>query len=175
MEELIKKMLVALGEDPTRQGLEKTPARVAQAYGDLTSGYGVDTNGLLRGALFDDSSTGTVVCRDIHFVSMCEHHLLPFFGRSLIVYIPNGKLVGISKLVRLTQAFARRLQVQERMGQQIMDAIQETLEPKGVLVRLEATHLCMVARGVRQQDARMETLHTCGVFEDNPALAGLYL
>jgi len=175
MEEIIRKMLVALGEDPMRQGLEKTPARVAKAYGDLTSGYDVDTGALLEGALFEDSSTGAVVCRNIHFVSMCEHHLLPFFGRALIVYIPNGRLVGISKLVRLTQAFARRLQVQERMGQQILDAIQETLAPKGVLVQLEATHLCMVARGVRQQDARMETLHTNGVFQDNPALAGLYL
>lgn len=171
MEELFEKLLVELGEDPARPGLRKTPSRVAGAWRDLTSGYAVDTDKLLDNCKFDEGLGGMVICRDVRFVSVCEHHLLPFFGDVSIAYLPGDNIVGISKLVRLTEAFARRLQIQERLGQQIADTIDRVLKPQGTLVHISALHLCMVARGVRQENARLVTLHTSGAFKDDPGLA----
>jgi len=170
MDALIRELLVGLGEDPSRPGLEKTPARVARSWQDLTSGMGIDPHKLLAPAVFPAESDGTVVCRDIHFVSVCEHHLLPFFGDVTIAFVPDKHLVGISKLVRVAQAFGRRLQVQERLGQEILETIESTLCPRGVLVHIKALHLCMMARGVQQQDATMVTLHTRGDFHARPEL-----
>lgn len=173
MEESIRKLLIALGESPERPGLERTPARVAASWREMTSGIGCDERQLLAGATFPAESRAMVVCRDIHFVSICEHHLLPFFGTAHIAYLPGDVLVGISKLVRLAQTCARRLQVQERMGQQILDAMEAELSPRGIMVHIEALHLCMVARGVRQEKARMVTLNTSGGFELRPELTRL--
>jgi GTP cyclohydrolase I len=170
MEALIRELLVKLGEDPGREGLRKTPERVAAALSEMMSGYAADPDEILRCAVFEEGAGGVVACRDIHFVSMCEHHLLPFVGDVTIAYLPDRKLVGISKLVRLTEAFARRLQVQERMGQQIADTVARVLEPRAVLVRISALHLCMVARGVQQEKATMVTQHTSGLFEKDPSL-----
>ena len=175
MERLIEQMLQSLGEDPRRPGLEKTPARVAQSLKELTAGYDMDAKAILSSAVFESNSRGIVACRDIHFVSMCEHHLLPFFGFATIAYRPGKKLVGISKLVRILNVYARRLQVQERMGQQVLDAMDEVLSPEGILVSIRARHLCMVARGVGQDQAVMETLHMTGEFEDKPGLAQSFL
>ena len=175
MEDLIRKILVEVGEDPGREGLGETPARVARALRELTSGYAKRPEEALQGALFESSSRGLVVCRDIRFVSLCEHHLLPFHGTMTVGFKPAGRLVGISKLVRLAEVFARRLQVQERLGQQILEVMEEQLRPAGALVSIRALHLCMVARGVRQSEATMETLHTSGVFEGDPGLVRLVL
>ncbi len=175
MEALIRKLLVEIGEDPDRAGLEKTPQRVAGMWGEMTAGQGRDGTALLAEATFDDPSTGMVVCRDIDFVSLCEHHLLPFFGRATIAYYPDGRLVGISKLARVTDLYARRLQVQERMGQQVLDAMVAALSPRGALVHIEATHLCMVARGVKLANARMVTTHASGLFEERPELLSAVL
>lgn len=168
MEELYKQILAGLEDDPSRPGLEKTPARAAAALKDLTVGYGLDPDELLRPAVFESESSGLVVCRDIHFVSVCEHHLLPFVGQATIAYWPRGKLVGISKLVRVTEALARRLQVQERLGQEILDSMVRVMEPDGCMVFMKALHLCMVARGVKQENATMETLAVTGSFANRP-------
>jgi len=173
MEQSIRKLLTELGESPDRPGLEKTPARVAASWRELTEGIGVDEKQIIREAVFPADSRSMVTCRHIHFVSTCEHHLLPFFGTAHVAYLPGETLVGISKLVRLVQTCARRLQVQERMGQQILEAIEEGLEPRGAMVHLSALHLCMVARGVRQEQARMVTLNTGGEFELKPELVRL--
>ena len=170
MEDHIRQLIIACGDDPQRPGLDKTPSRVARMYKDLTSGTGEDARAVLEEALFPAESNGLVVCRDIDFVSMCEHHMLPFVGRATIGYLPGKQLVGISKLVRLTQVFARRLQVQERMGQQIIDVMEEVLQPRGSIVHIAATHLCMVARGVKQPNAQMVTLNLSGRFEEHPDL-----
>lgn len=171
MEEMVRKLLAELGDDPDREGLEKTPARYLSALQDMTSGFGVDAGEVLESAVFPADSKGMVVCRDVSFVSVCEHHLLPFVGDAVIAFLPGERLVGISKLVRITEIFARRLQVQERLGQQILDTINEVLKPAGCMVYLEARHLCMVARGVKQEKAAMATMHVSGEFERRPELA----
>ncbi len=171
MEEMVRTLLAELGDDPDREGLAKTPARFLSAFKDMTSGFGVDAGEVLESAVFPADSKGMVVCRDVSFVSVCEHHLLPFVGDAVIAFLPGEHLVGISKLVRVTEIFARRLQVQERLGQQILDAINEVLEPAGCMVYLEALHLCMVARGVKQEKAAMATMHVSGEFERRPELA----
>jgi GTP cyclohydrolase I len=168
MEEIIAQLLVAIGEDLDRPGLEKTPQRVADMWQELTSGSRCDPIPILSDATFPADTRGLVVCKDIDFVSLCEHHLLPFMGRATIAYLPGDTLVGISKLARITECFARRLQVQERLGQQILDAMVSALAPRGAMVHLEATHLCMVARGVRLPNARMVTTHVSGAFEREP-------
>ena len=164
MEGLMRELLVKLGEDPDRPGLEKTPARAARALSEMTRGYSANPEDLLVGAVFEAASDGLVVCRDIQFVSLCEHHLLPFVGTALIAFAPGERHVGISKLVRVLQAYACRLQVQERLGQQVLDCMEKVLSPRGCLVYIRATHLCMVARGVRQENAVTETFHTSGIF-----------
>lgn len=175
METIVRQLLQAIGEDVDRPGLEKTPGRVAEMWKELTSGADCDPYPVLADATFAADTQGMVVCRDIDFVSTCEHHLLPFIGRATIAYLPADKLVGISKLARVTECFARRLQVQERMGQQILDAMTGALAPRGALVHIEATHLCMVARGVRLPNARMVTSHMGGLFESEPKWVDLAL
>ena len=160
-----KEILTALGEDVTREGLEKTPERVAKAMHFLTQGYELDALEILRGALFNENHNQMVIVKDIELFSLCEHHMLPFFGRAHIAYIPNGKIVGLSKLARVVDVFSRRLQVQERLTIQIRDALQEALNPLGVAVVIEAKHLCMMMRGVSKQNSVTTTSAFTGEFE----------
>jgi len=161
-------ILEELGEDPSREGLLKTPARAAKAMRFFTQGYSQTVEELLNGAVFQEDNNQMVVLRDIEFYSQCEHHLVPFFGKCHIAYIPNGKIVGVSKMARIVDMFARRLQVQERLTNQIADAIEEVLEPLGVGVICEGVHLCMIARGVEKQHSKMTTSAMRGAFLDLP-------
>ncbi|MBI3501380.1 MAG: GTP cyclohydrolase I FolE [Bacteroidetes bacterium] len=161
-------ILKDIGEDVNRDGLKKTPERVAKALQFLTHGYDIDPAEILRAALFKDDYKQMVLVKDIEIYSLCEHHLLPFFGKAHIAYIPNGKIVGLSKIPRVVDAFARRLQVQERLTTQIRDCIQETLKPLGVAVVIEAKHLCMLMRGVQKQNSVATTSAFTGEFLDNP-------
>jgi len=165
--ELVRKMLIQLGEDPNREGLRRTPERYEKALRFLTSGYRQDPEKLLNGAMFTVRYDEMVVVRDIELYSLCEHHLLPFFGRCHVAYIPNDKVVGLSKIARMVNMFARRLQIQERLTSQIANAIQEKLSPQGVGVIVEARHLCMVMRGVEKQHSTATTSAMLGVFREN--------
>ena len=165
---LVEAMLKELGEEPGRDGLQRTPVRVAKALRFLTGGYDQDPHKILNDALFDVSYDEMVIVRDIEIYSLCEHHMLPFFGRAHVAYIPNGKVLGLSKIPRLVEMFARRLQVQERLTQEIASVFQEILEPKGVAVVVEAIHLCMMMRGVSQQNAFAITSSLRGEFESDP-------
>jgi len=167
MESLVEQMLRHLGEDPTRDGLLRTPGRVARSMSFLTSGYEMDLEAVVNNALFDVTYDEMVLCRDIDYFSMCEHHMLPFFGRIHIAYIPNGKVIGLSKMARIVEIYARRLQVQERLTMQIAQAIQETLNPKGVGVIVNGVHLCMVMRGVQKLNSQTITSTMLGEFESN--------
>ncbi len=158
-------ILVAIGEDVNREGLLKTPARVARAYAELTAGYGVDPVRLINDAVFDVSYDEMVIVRDIDFYSLCEHHLLPFLGQVSVAYIPNGKVIGLSKIPRIVEMFARRLQVQERMTQEIAEFLNETLRPHGVAVVAEGLHMCAAMRGVKKANARMVTSAMLGAFK----------
>lgn len=166
-EALVRRWLEAIGEDPARQGLAGTPRRVADAWRTLTSGYGQDPVALLHGAMFDVDANHMILVRDIEVYSLCEHHLLPFFGVCHIGYIPRGKVVGISKLARLTDLFARRLQIQERLTNQIARTIMDVLKPEGVGVIIEASHLCMMMRGVEKQNSEMTTSAVLGTFRSD--------
>jgi GTP cyclohydrolase I len=166
MQELIKNLLVALGEDPDREGLLDTPKRVAKAYEFLTSGYRADINQVLNNALFTVDYSEMVIVKDIDFYSLCEHHLLPFFGKCHVAYIPTNKVIGLSKLPRIVDMFARRLQVQERLTNQIAHTIGEAINPLGVAVVVEATHLCMSMRGVEKQNSFAVTSAMLGAFRD---------
>ena len=165
---LVEEMLKELGEEPGRDGLQRTPARVAKAMRFLTGGYNQDPHEILNNALFDVSYDEMVIVRDIEVYSLCEHHMLPFFGRAHVAYIPNGKILGLSKIPRLVEMFARRLQVQERLTQEIASILQDVLKPKGVAVVVEAIHLCMMMRGVSQQNASAITSSLRGEFESDP-------
>jgi GTP cyclohydrolase I len=164
----VRAVLEQIGEDPAREGLERTPARVAKAYRFLTKGYAEDPVALLNGALFDVTYDEMVLVKDIGFYSLCEHHLLPFFGRVHVAYIPNGKVVGLSKIPRLVDMFARRLQVQERLTMQVAEIIEKVLAPRGVAVVAEAIHLCMMMRGVEQQSTFAITSSLKGEFQSDP-------
>ena len=164
LEDFYKGMLEDIGEDTSREGLLRTPYRAAEAMKFMTKGYKQDLTEIVNNAIFHEEGDDMVIVRDIEFFSLCEHHLLPFYGFAHIAYIPDGKIIGLSKLARITDMFARRLQVQERMTTQIADAVQEVLEPKGVAVVLEAKHLCMMARGVEKKSSDMVTSHVLGVF-----------
>src|SRR5262245_27378538 len=166
MQELIRQLLAELGEDPTREGLLDTPKRVAKAYRFLTSGYHADVNHVLNNALFTVDYSEMVIVKDIDFYSLCEHHLLPFFGKCHVAYIPTNKVIGLSKIPRLVDVFARRLQVQERLTQQIADTIREAINPLGVAVVMEATHLCMSMRGVENRNSFAVTSAMLGAFRD---------
>lgn len=160
----VNDILTNLGEDVHRQGLVRTPERVGEAFQFLTKGYKEDPEAILRSALFEEEYRQMVVVKDIDFYSLCEHHLLPFFGKAHVAYIPNGKITGLSKIARVVEVFARRLQVQERMTTQIKDCIQKTLNPLGVMVVIEAEHLCMQMRGVEKQHAITTTSDFTGAF-----------
>jgi GTP cyclohydrolase I len=162
-------MLSAFGENPMRKGLLRTPERVARMYTELLSGYMVDPNKIVNDALFEVTYDEMVIVRDIEFYSMCEHHLLPFMGRAHVAYLPSGRVIGLSKIPRIVDVFAHRLQVQERMTRQIADFINEALMPKGVAVVVEALHLCTMMRGVKKQNARMTTSAVHGAFRRNLA------
>ena len=169
LRKIILDLLGALGEDPAREGLKNTPDRVARMYTELLSGYNMDPMRIINGALFNINYDEMVLVRDIEFYSLCEHHMLPFIGRAHVAYIPAGKVIGLSKIPRLVDMYARRLQVQERMTRQIADLIQTTLEPQGVAVVIEAMHLCSMMRGVKKHDARMTTSAMHGAFRANLA------
>jgi len=164
-EDLYRELLVRIGEDPTRDGLIDTPTRMEKALKFLTRGYTMDVNTVLHEALFDVDYDEMVIVKDIEFFSMCEHHLLPFFGKAHVAYVPNGKVIGLSKIPRLVDVFARRLQVQERLTTEIADAIDEAIHPQGVAVIMEAQHLCMMMRGVEKQHSATVTSAMRGVFK----------
>ncbi len=163
----VRRILEALGEDPDREGLVKTPERVEKSLRWLTRGYGLSVMDAVGDALFEEEHSSMILVRDIELYSLCEHHLLPFFGRAHVAYVPNGRIVGLSKLPRLVEVFARRLQVQERLTDQIADAIMDVLEPHGVGVLIEATHLCMAMRGVEKQNSRTVTSGVRGIFRSD--------
>ncbi|HEX5725757.1 MAG TPA: GTP cyclohydrolase I FolE [Longimicrobiaceae bacterium] len=161
---LVRDLLLALGEDPARPGLRRTPERVEKSLRFLTRGYGMSVDDAIRGAVFDEGHHNLVIVRDIEMYSLCEHHLLPFFGKVHVGYIPNGRIVGLSKLPRVVDIFARRLQVQERLTEQIASALMDALQPEGVAVVIEAAHLCMMMRGVEKQNSKTITSAMKGVF-----------
>ena len=163
----VREILNSVGEDPEREGLRATPERVARMYDELLVGYRVDTVALLNNACFEVSYDEMVVVRDIELYSLCEHHLLPFIGRAHVAYLPNGRIIGLSKIPRIVDMFARRLQVQERLIRQIADFLEEVLHPLGVGVVVEAAHLCSMMRGVKKANARMLTSAMCGTFREN--------
>jgi len=167
LEQHVRAILQEIGEDPERDGLQRTPHRVAKSLRFLTKGYEQDPDTLLNGALFEVTYDEMVLVKDIGFYSQCEHHMLPFFGRAHVGYIPNGKVVGLSKIPRLVEMFGRRLQVQERMTQEVAETIEEVLRPKGVGVVIEAVHLCMMMRGVEQQNSFTITSSLKGAFQDD--------
>lgn len=175
MEGAVRQILESIGEDPERQGLQRTPLRVAKAYAELTSGYHVDAEALINDAVFDVAYDEMVLVKDIDFYSMCEHHMLPFYGKAHVAYIPNGKVIGLSKIPRIVEMFARRLQVQERMTQQIADFLQQTLDAQGVAVVVEGQHMCAAMRGVKKANARMTTSAMLGSFKHNAQTRGEFL
>ena len=167
MEDLIRQLLAALGEDPTRDGLKETPRRVAKSFDFLTSGYRTDLDDVINNALFDVEYSEMVIVRDIDFYSLCEHHMLPFFGKCHVAYLPSKKVIGLSKLPRIVDMFSRRLQVQERLTEQIADAITTKIDPTGGAVVIEATHLCMAMRGVEKQNSTTVTSAMRGTFRED--------
>lgn len=169
LEQAVQQMLDAFGENPKRHGLQHTPERVARMYGELLSGYREDPIAMVNDAIFEVTYDEMVIIRDIEFFSLCEHHMLPFMGRAHVAYIPNGCVIGLSKIPRIVDLFARRLQVQERMTRQIADMLNALLTPRGVAVVVEGLHLCSMMRGVRKHDARMTTSAMLGAFRNNLA------
>ena len=167
---LTRDLLLAVGEDPKREGLRRTPERVARMYEELLAGYRTDPVALVNGAIFESDYENIVLVRDIEFYSLCEHHMLPFTGKAHVAYIPDGKIIGLSKIPRLVEMFARRLQVQERMTQQIAEALEDILHPKGVAVIVEGAHMCAMMRGVKQAEASMVTSAMLGIFESDSKL-----
>lgn len=169
IQDSVTNLLRAFGEDPNREGLQRTPERVARMYDELLSGYRIDPVALVNGALFEVEYDEMVIVRDIEFYSLCEHHMLPFMGRAHIAYIPRGKVIGLSKIPRIVDMFAHRLQVQERMTRQVAELLDEILHPLGVAVVMEGLHLCSIMRGVRKHDTRMTTSAMLGGFRTNMA------
>ncbi|HET7457399.1 MAG TPA: GTP cyclohydrolase I FolE [Gemmatimonadaceae bacterium] len=172
---MVRRQLELLGEDADREGLLKTPERVAKSLAWLTRGYDMDVREVLGDAVFEETHESMVMVRDVELYSMCEHHMLPFFGKAHIAYIPNGRIVGLSKLPRIVEVFARRLQVQERLTEQVADAVEEVLQPKGVGVVIEAEHLCMMMRGVEKQASKTITSALRGQFRDCPMTRNEFL
>lgn len=174
-EAIIRRELELIGEDPNREGLAKTPERVAKAMSWLTRGYDMDVAEVVGDAVFEEAHESMVMVRDIELYSMCEHHMLPFFGKAHIAYIPNGRIVGLSKLPRIVEVFSRRLQVQERLTEQVAQAIQDVLQPEGVGVVIECEHLCMMMRGVEKQNSSTITSALKGSFKNDPATRDEFL
>jgi GTP cyclohydrolase I len=172
---LVKELLVEIGEDPAREGLVKTPERVAEAWQYLTSGYGLSAKEVINGAIFEQEENNMIIARDIEIYSLCEHHMLPFFGRCHIGYIPRGKIFGVSKLARLLDMYARRLQIQERLTYQVARVIKDELKAEGVGVIIEARHTCMMMRGVEKQNSVMVTSSVLGSFHDDLATRNEFL
>ncbi len=175
MKDLIRELIVQLGEDPSRDGLKKTPERVAEMLRFLTSGYRMELSEAINGAVFEEKFDEMVAVKHIHFYSLCEHHLLPFFGVCHVGYIPDGRLIGLSKIPRIVDMFAKRFQLQERMTAQIAEAINEVLKPKGVGVVTEAYHLCMIMRGVQKQESKTVASAMLGGFRENPRTRAEFL
>lgn len=175
LEEQYRAILQAIGEDPDREGLKRTPYRAQEAMKFLTKGYHQNLDELLNNAIFEEDYDDMVIVRDIEFYSLCEHHLLPFYGRAHVAYIPNGKIVGISKVARIVDMFARRLQVQERLTLDIAGAMQQALQPKGVAVVTEAKHMCMLMRGVEKQNSMVTSSHVLGQFREDRATRGEFM
>jgi GTP cyclohydrolase I len=171
----VRAIIEAIGEDPNRQGLQRTPERVARAYQELTAGYHVDPVKLINDAIFDVTYDEMVIVRDIDYFSLCEHHLLPFIGRAHVGYIPAGKVIGLSKIPRIVEMYARRLQIQEQMTQQIAEFLQEVLKPQGVAVVCEGVHMCAAMRGVKKPNARMVTSAMLGAFKRNQSTRNEFL
>lgn len=169
LKQIAEQLLQTIGEKPSREGLRHTPQRFSESFSYLVSGYQMDPFEQIRDALFEDGSTEMILVNNVDVFSLCEHHLLPFFGKAHVAYIPKGKIIGLSKIPRIVATFARRLQIQERLTQQIADALFKILQPEGVAVSIEATHLCMMMRGVHQQQSTTLTHSLVGVFKDNPA------
>ena len=167
LEKLIEQLLIEIGEDPKREGLLKTPSRVAAAWEFLANGYQRDINSIINDAIFKESYDEMVTVRDIEFFSLCEHHLLPFFGKAHVAYIPDGKIIGLSKIPRIVEMFGRRLQVQERMTKEIAETLNDVLQPKGVAVVLEGRHLCMQMRGVEKKNSYATTSFMVGLFRED--------
>ena len=167
VEDAVKGILSEIGEDPNREGLKDTPERVKRLYKEITSGYNEDPNEIINGAIYDIDYDEMVIVKDIEFYSLCEHHMLPFFGKAQIAYIPKKKVIGLSKIARIVEVYARRLQVQERMTVQIANFLNETLKPKGVAVVVNGYHLCMAMRGIRKSDANMLTSSMLGAFRND--------
>ena len=175
MQDLIRQLLGSLGEDPSREGLRDTPKRVEKAYKFLTSGYDVDIHALINNALFTVDYSEMVIVKDIDFYSLCEHHMLPFFGKCHVAYLPSEKVIGLSKIPRIVDAFSRRLQVQERLTNQIAEIILDTINPLGVGVVMEGTHLCMAMRGVEKQNSYAVTSAMLGTFRTDPRTRSEFL
>ena len=168
IEGLIEQLLHEIGEEPGRQGLQRTPGRVARSFEFLTQGYQLDPQKILNDAVFEESYNEMLIVKDIDFYSLCEHHLLPFFGRAHVAYIPNGRIVGLSKIARLVEMYSRRLQVQERLTNEVARVIEKVLQPRGVAVIIEAQHLCMMMRGVQKQNSYAISSAMIGEFEADP-------
>lgn len=166
----VRTLLVGIGEDPEREGLKATPERVRRMYGELCAGYGMDLESVVHGAVFEESCDGMVLVRGISFYSMCEHHMLPFYGKIHVAYIPDGKIIGLSKIPRIVEMYARRLQVQERLTGQVCEALESILHPQGVAVLTTGLHMCSIMRGVKKESAELITTRFTGVFEKDPAL-----
>ena len=175
IEDAVRTILREIGEDPSREGLMRTPERVARAYAELTSGYHVDPQALINDAIFEVDYDEMVIVRDIHFHSLCEHHLLPVYGHAHVAYLPNGKVIGLSKIPRVVEMFARRLQVQERMTVEIADFLNQVLAPRGVAVVAQGVHMCSTMRGVRKENASMITSAMRGRFKTDPKTRAEFL
>ena len=170
----VRTILSCIGEDPTREGLAGTPDRVQRMYEELFAGYQTDLETVVNGAVFNEDCGSMVMVRDITFYSMCEHHMLPFYGKVHVAYIPDGKIIGLSKIPRIVEMYTRRLQVQERMMRQICDAIDSVLHPKGIAILTSGVHMCSVMRGVRKESAELVTTRFTGVFQNNPDLIDVF-
>lgn len=170
IEEYVRKVLLSINEDPSRPGLLETPRRVSHSFRELTNGYGFSAGDVVENAIFESNSTGLVVQRGTEFYSVCEHHLLPFFGEVHFAYIPDGQIIGLSKIGRVIDVFAHRLQVQERLTEELADAFERVLKPKGLAIRIEAQHFCMMMRGVKKQNGKTISTATRGVVDQDPVL-----
>ena len=175
LEGLVEEVLREIGEDPRREGLLRTPGRVARALEFLTQGYQLDPQKILNDAVFEESYNEMLIVKDIDFYSLCEHHMLPFFGRAHVAYVPNGRIVGLSKIARLVEMYSRRLQVQERLTNEIAHVIEKVLQPRGVAVIVEAQHLCMMMRGVQKQNSYAISSAMLGEFESDPKTRGEFV
>lgn len=171
----VEAILKQIGEDPDREGLCATPARVERMMRELCEGYTKDLEEIVNGAIFESSGDGMVIVDDVSFYSLCEHHLLPFFGRVSVAYIPDGRVIGLSKIPRIVEMYSRRLQLQERLTFQILEALDSVVSPKGAIVRLEGRHLCAAMRGVRKEQSKMITIESSGVFRDDARLKSVFL